>query len=91
MKDEIINETDVVVSPRGRKAELDPELVELLKSVKSGQAIRLASYFGPVAKEDRSRVSQSLRKHWRAGRTDDIRIDYTPEGIPQVRVKAKRK
>jgi hypothetical protein len=89
MDDEIIRADEVVVSPRGRKAEIDPELVAKFKALKPGEAIKLGAYFGSVPKAERSKVSQQMRKHWEIARKDGIRIDYTPEGVPQVRVKAK--
>lgn len=87
--DEIISAEDVVVSPRGRKAELDPKLVAKFRALKAGEAIVLSEYYGEVPKAERSKVSQQMRKHWDAARADGIRIDYTPAGVPQVRVKAK--
>jgi hypothetical protein len=33
-------------------------------------------------------VDEVTRKHWTHTRTDACRIDYTPEGVPQVRIKA---
>ncbi len=87
MSDEIISADEVVVSPRGRKMELIPELCDALKGLKKGQALRLTSTFGEVPKEERSAVSQAVRKHWRAVRQDDLRIDYDMKGVPQVRVK----
>ena len=51
--DEIISADDVVVSPRGRKAELDPELVAKFKALKPGQALRLSDYYGEVTKAER--------------------------------------
>jgi len=89
-KDEIIQESEVIVSPRGRKQELMPELCEALKALKPGQALRLEGTFGSVPKEDRSRVSQIVRKNWRAVRNDQLRIDYDTNGVVQVRVKAAR-
>lgn len=88
--DEIIKADEVVVSPRGRKAELDPEVVATFKALKPGQAIVMRNTYGAVPKDERSKVSQQIRKHWRAGRTDEPRIDYTPEGVPQVRVNTKK-
>lgn len=87
--DEIISAEDVVVSPRGRKAELDPELVAKFKALKAGDAIVLRDYYGEVPKAERSKVSQQMRKHWDVARSDGIRIDYTPAGVPQVRAKSK--
>ena len=73
-----------------RKEEgIDPELLTTFKALKVGQAVRLSSTFGEVAKEDRSRVSQVIRKHCRAVREDEMRIDYDTKGVPQVRIKSK--
>jgi hypothetical protein len=68
---------------------LIPELLTTFKALKVGQAVRLSSTFGEVAKEDRSRVSQIIRKHCRAVREDEMRIDYDTKGVPQVRIKNK--
>lgn len=89
MADEIIAANDVVVSPRGRKKELMPELCASLKALKPGQALRLSETFGEVPKEKRSAVSQSVRKHWRAVRSDEPRLDYDAKGVLQVRVRTK--
>lgn len=89
MADEIINAGDVVVSPRGRKKEIMPDLCATLKALKPGQAVRLSSTFGEVPKEKRSAVSQVVRKHWRHVRDDEPRLDYDAKGVLQVRVKVK--
>jgi hypothetical protein len=88
-KDEIIPASEVVVSPRGRKVELMPELCEALRALKPGEALRLSATFGEVPKDQRSRVSQVIRKNWRAVREDQLRIDYDTKGVVQVRVKVK--
>lgn len=87
--DEFISIDDVTVSPRGRKKVIDSALAEMLGKLKDGQAVRLSGKFGAVPREQRAAVSQVIRKHWTHTRTDDCRIDYTPEGVPQVRIKAK--
>jgi hypothetical protein len=87
MKDEIIPATEVVVSPRGRKVEIDPALVAKITPLKAGEALRLAAYFGEIPKDQRSRTSQQIRKHARAAGKEHFRIDYTPEGVPQLRIK----
>ena len=88
MADEFISAEDVVVSPRGRKLEINPELAATLKKLKVGQAVRLSDTIGPVSKEKRATVSTVIRKHWRHVREDAIRIDYATDGVPQVRVRA---
>jgi hypothetical protein len=87
--DEFISIDDVTVSPRGRKKVIDSALAEMLGKLKDGQAVRLSGKFGAVPREQRAAVSQVIGKHWTHTRTDDCRIDYTPEGVPQVRIKAK--
>lgn len=90
MSDEIISADDVIVSPRGRKAEIMPDLAALLKKVKATDAVRLSGTFGNVPKEKRAQVSQIIRKHWRHVRNDDCRIDYDTNGVPQVRVRQSK-
>ena len=90
MADEFISEDEVQVSPRGRKAEINPELANLLKKLKPGQAIRLTDTFGEVPKAKRGSVSSIIRKHYRHVRDDDCRIDYTANGVPQVRVRQSK-
>jgi len=90
MADEIIKADDVVVSPRGRKSELNPDLVKAFKALKPGEALRLVDTYGCVPKEQRSRVSQEIRKNFHAARAEKPRIDYTPEGVPQVRINPKQ-
>ena len=88
MKDEFISADAVKVSPRGRKKVLNPALLETLKKVTATDGVALGGTFGAVKKADRGSVSATIRKHWREVRTDEVRIDYTPEGVPQVRVRA---
>ncbi len=88
MADEFISAEDVVVSPRGRKLEINPDLAATLKKLKAGQAVRLTDSIGSVPKEKRATASTVIRKHWRHVREDAIRIDYAADGVPQVRVRA---
>lgn len=88
--DLIVSEDDVVVSPRGRKAETNPVLVEAFQSLKPGQALNLAPIFGEVTgSKERQAVGSTIRKNWKVARPDDkCRIDYHPQtGAPQVRLK----
>lgn len=86
-KDEFIPADQVSVSPRGRKKVLNGDLLDTLRSLPAGQAAVLHSTFGKVAKADRPKVGAVIRKHWTAVRSEDCRIDYTLEGVPQVRVR----
>ena len=88
MQDEFIAADSVQVSPRGRKKVLNPDLLATLKKVTKKDAVALGGTFGAVPKGERATVSATIRKHWREVRSDEVRIDFTPEGIPQVRVRA---
>ena len=88
MDDQFIPADSVKVSPRGRKKVLNPDLLATLKKVTPKQGVALKGTFGNVPKAERPAVSATIRKHWREVRTDEVRIDFTPEGVPQVRVRA---
>ena len=88
MDDQFIPADSVKVSPRGRKKVLNADLLATLKKVTATKAVALGGSFGTVPREQRATVSATIRKHWREVRSDDVRIDFTPEGVPQVRVRA---
>ena len=88
MDDQFIPADSVEVSPRGRKKVLDADLLATLKKVTAKNAAFLGGTFGNVPREQRATVSATIRKHWREVRSDDVRIDFTLEGVPQVRVRA---
>lgn len=86
--DDFIDVSEVTTSPRGRKPELDPALLELLASIPEGKAARLTKTFGAVPRDKRQSVGAVIRKHWKAVYGDvKPRIDFTPEGVPQVRAR----
>lgn len=89
-KDEIISVDEIIASPRGKHIEKNYELIEAMRHLKPWQAMRLGSSFGKVDKEERNKVSHIIRRHWSAARDDLPRIDFSPEGIPQVRVRPKQ-
>jgi hypothetical protein len=83
----VIEESEVSVSRRGRTASFDPDLLDDLGSLKAGKAMDLSPYFGEVTEQtDKAKVGQVIRKHWKAVRSDECRIDFG-NGRPQVRVK----
>lgn len=87
---EIIPTEQVRVSPRGRKAELNADLLKALKGLKEGQSLVMHP-FGNVPKAQRASVAQKIRKHWRHVRTDACRIDWDDAtGLAQVSI-SKRK
>jgi hypothetical protein len=88
MKDEFIAADAVKVSPRGRRKVLNQDLITTLAKVTPAQGVALKGTFGNVSKADRPAVAATIRKHWREIREDEVRIDFTPDGVAQVRVRA---
>jgi hypothetical protein len=86
--DDFIDVAEVQTSPRGRKPVLDSSLLDLLKKVPNGKAVRLAKTFGNVPRDKRAAVSAVIRKHWAVAHPDvKPRIDFTQDGVPQVRAR----
>ena len=86
MDDEFIPADQVEVSPRGRKKILNADLLNTLSKITPKEGVVLKS-LGPIAKSDRATVSATIRKHWKEIRTEDVRIDFSPAGFAQVRVR----
>lgn len=87
-QDEIISVEQITVSPRGRQKVIDAALADKLAQIKPGQAVALRGTFGQVPVDQRAKVSQIIRKHWTHIRTDACRINFSPEGVAQVSIKA---
>lgn len=86
--DEFIDVSEVQTSPRGRKPVLDADLLATFKKVPADKAVRLVKTFGAVPREQRPSVSAVIRKHWAVAHPNvKPRIDFTPEGVPQVRAR----
>lgn len=84
-KDEIISADAIVKAPRGRKVELDDQLVAIFGKLSDGQAARLGKRFGVVAKDDRPKVSATIRKNAAHVHPDrKVRVNFGTEGVPQV-------
>lgn len=90
-RDEIIPAEKVEVSRRGRKMQIDNDLLHELEKVKENEAIILEKTFGKVPYPKRSTVSHQIRKHWKLARKDEPRIDFRSDGVPQVRIRPIKK
>lgn len=88
---EEIGDDEVRGVPRGRKSNVDPALVEGLRRLVKGKAIRIPSQtLDPTAdnyKTEKARVSAMLRTAMRTAGHDDFSIIFSPEGVPQIRLK----
>lgn len=89
MKIEIISTDEIVAVKRGRKGKVDHELVNALKNLPKGKAVRL-----PDLKVDhklpkdkftsaKSSVGASIRS---AGKSAGVKVSvqWSPDGVPQV-------
>lgn len=87
---EIIPTSEIVSNPRGRKSKADPKLVEALKGLKAGQAIRVnALTLDPKSADygkDKARVSATLRSAVRSAGHAKFSILFSPTGTPQVKL-----
>jgi len=88
---EEIEESEIQSVPRGRKSEVDPALVEGLRNLKAGKAIRIPSKKLDVKsvnyKTQKAALSAQLRAACRAAGWEPS-ITFSPDGVPQVKRKA---
>lgn len=99
----IIQATEVVTLPRGRKATFDPTLVKACQAVKPGtfgifeqsEMPKDANIVLPILADDkdvkakRAVVAGLVRKHWAKAHGENVKVSilWTPDGFPQVGTK----
>jgi hypothetical protein len=85
---EIINADDISFVKRGRKASVNPALVEALKTLANGKAMALKSLkVDPKANNfanEKARIASQIRTACREANLTNFRILWSPQGIPQV-------
>lgn len=84
---EIVSESDLEFSKRGRKSMVSPNLVSAISKLKKGQGLKLTGMAvdlkSPKAKTDKARVSAQIRQASRqAGKK--VAIRWSLNGVPQV-------
>lgn len=84
---EIVSETDLEFTKRGRKSTVSPNLVSAISKLKKGQGLKLTGMAvdpkSPKAKTDKARVSAQIRQASRqAGKK--VAIRWSLNGVPQV-------
>jgi hypothetical protein len=88
---EEIPEDEIQAVRRGRKSNVDPALVDGLRTLTPGRAIRIPSQkLDPTAanyRTEKARVSASLRVAMRAAGHTSFAIIFSPDGVPQIRLK----
>lgn len=87
---EIIEASEVKKVRRGRKSNVDPRLIDGLRTLKAGKAVRLPNQGldpkAPTYRTDKARVSASLRSACRAAGHQKFSIEFSPDGVPQITI-----
>lgn len=84
---QVIAPEDVYKAPRGRKSEINADLVEALTTIPVGATVLVNAFDDAPKGKVRSAVSNKIRAHWKAafdGRTDNLKISYNLANMPQV-------
>jgi len=88
---EIINADDISFVKRGRKALVNAELVEALKTLQKGKAMALKSLIvNPKADNfanEKARIASQIRTACREANLTNFSILWSPQGVPQVLAK----
>lgn len=87
---DIIDEAEIVSVSRGRQSSVPQELIDGLRNLKTGKAIRIPSkQLDPKASDYRNAkaaLSAQLRAAARAAGFEPA-ITFSPEGVPQIKRK----
>jgi hypothetical protein len=86
---EIVDADSLSFVKRGRKPNLDSNLVELLRQIPVGKAGILKHLQqnpqAPTYANDKARIASSIRTACKAAGMTGFSILWSPDGIPQVR------
>lgn len=89
---EVIQASEVRRVPRGRKSNVDPALVTSLRTLKAGQVVRISGMACTPGTtdygKDKARVGATLRSALKAAGFQAFKIEWSPEGVPQVTIKS---
>lgn len=83
-KAKLIPVDQIKKAPRGRKPNVNKNLLDILRQVDPGFAADLTDVFGKVSRDDRSKVSQTVRTHWKMVHDTKPSLNYSEDGILQV-------
>ena len=93
MEFEFIEEGDIEAVRRGRKSNVPAELVEALRTMPKGKAVRIKDMAVDMksadVKNEKASTSAVIRS---AGKQAGVKvaISWSPEGVPQVTTKAEK-
>jgi len=89
---EIVNSDEISFVKRGRKSEIDPKYVSLVKALEKGQTIKLrflqisVDRNDPKFNNEKARITSQIRSICRAAglNKSEFEIKWDPSGFPQV-------
>ncbi len=85
---EIVDANSVNFAKRGRKSNIDPKLVEFLKTMPKGKTVAIRKMaLDPKAvnyKTDKARISSQIRVACDQANLDTYRIRWSTDGVPFV-------
>lgn len=85
---EFIEASAVSFVKRGRKANIDQDMVDALKTLKKGGAVAIKFLkVDPTSedfKKEKAKISSKIRKACELAGLSTFSIRWSPEGIPQV-------
>jgi hypothetical protein len=91
---EFIDEGDIEGVKRGRKSQVPQELIDLFKAIPAGKAVRLSEFAGdptdPDYKTHKQNAGSTIRQASKQAGIE-IRISWSPAGVPQVSRKAPKR
>lgn len=85
---EFINAEDISFVKRGRKSNVNPKLIEALKTLTKGKAIAIKSFSldtnAENFKTEKARISSQIRSACVEANLTHFSIRWSPNGTPQV-------
>ena len=85
---EFLDASEIEFVRRGRKSNIDPDLVNLLARLPKGKAVALNSLRQDPTHPDyagiKSRISAQVRSACKSAGLTDHSIRWSPSGVPQV-------
>jgi hypothetical protein len=88
---EFVNESELRFAKRGRKSQVNPEIVAQIKMLTAGKCLTIKSLrVDPKDKSRKATVSAQLRSCGKAAGVE-VDIQFTVDGVPTVRLRSRSK
>jgi len=88
---EFVNESELRFAKRGRKSQVNPEIVAQIKKLTVGKCLTIKSLrVDPKDKSRKATVSAQLRSSAKVAGVE-VDIQFTIDGVPTVRLRSRSK